>query len=158
MIPFRNFCVAVVTALTLTIMALLLKGGTINYVIVRLSFCMTAYLLCLLLVRLIISFSGSGVAESLLTVYMSKNQSVVMCHEPSSLQQHIVRVGQYLDQSLASTCMNAACVLPNKTAEVLMSVLFSCFINMPCAVYELHFAILLEAFASLCVCAFCFGF
>ena len=40
MTPFRSFCVVVVTALTLTIMALLqLKGGTITYVIVSLSFC-----------------------------------------------------------------------------------------------------------------------
>ena len=38
MTPFRSFCVMVVTALTLTIMALLqLRGGTITYVIVSLS-------------------------------------------------------------------------------------------------------------------------
>ena len=43
MTPFRSFCVMSVTALTLTIMALLqLKGGTITYVIVSLLFCMTA--------------------------------------------------------------------------------------------------------------------
>lgn len=67
---------AVVTALTLTIMALLeLKGGTITYVTVSLSFSITAYLL--LLLRLVSPCGKIGLADNRPHfVYMSTREGV----------------------------------------------------------------------------------